>query len=275
MVMNGIKITLLMEDTCQRNDLCAEHGLSMYVETSHHKIIMDTGSSELTWENASVLGVDIEKADTVVISHGHYDHAGGLLSLNNINNSAKVFIMKTAFGDFFHGDRYIGIDKRIYDIPELNITNRGVTEIDGELTLFSGIDGKKLIPRGNSLLTVRSGGSELPDSFDHEQYLAVNVDGKKAVLSGCAHNGILNILDKYKGIYGEYPDAVISGFHMMKNGAYSCDEIDEIKQTAEMLSKMPCVFYTCHCTGEQAYVIMKRIMGEQLHDIHAGDIITL
>ena len=75
-----MKIIAVMEDTCG-NGFCAfEHGLSVYVETKKHKILLDTGATGAFAENAKKLGIDLKAIDTVVLSHGHYDHSGGILT---------------------------------------------------------------------------------------------------------------------------------------------------------------------------------------------------
>ena len=91
------------------------------------------------------------------------------------------------------------------------------------------------------------------------------------LLSGCAHNGILNILDHYRALYGDMPDLVISGFHMMKKAAYEKAEITLIREIAEELGSMGILFYTGHCTGLPAFEMMEEIMGETLHYVHSGD----
>jgi 7,8-dihydropterin-6-yl-methyl-4-(beta-D-ribofuranosyl)aminobenzene 5'-phosphate synthase len=90
-------------------------------------------------------------------------------------------------------------------------------------------------------------------------------------MSGCAHNGILSILDAYVAKYGSAPDAVISGFHLMKKTPYREEEIREIEETGNELKKYPTRFYTCHCTGVEAFDIMKRIMAERLSYVHSGE----
>lgn len=109
------------------------------------------------------------------------------------------------------------------------------------------------------------------DQFCHEQCLVIKTEGETLLLSGCAHNGILNILDRYKEIYGDEPDRVISGFHMMKKTEYTEKEKQNIRDTAHELKQYHTVFYTCHCTGIPAYEEMKEIMGEQLQYVHCGD----
>lgn len=89
-------------------------------------------------------------------------------------------------------------------------------------------------------------------------------------LSGCAHNGILNILDRYRELYGSDPDAVISGFHMSRKPHYSQADLELVRQTGEELRRLPVRFYTGHCTGEIPYRILKDIMGEQLSYVQAA-----
>ena len=74
-----MKIVTLMEDTPGKQQCYFEHGLSLYIETRKHRLLFDTGASQKTIENAVKMGIDLTKIDTVIISHGHYDHAGGLL----------------------------------------------------------------------------------------------------------------------------------------------------------------------------------------------------
>ena len=106
----------------------------------------------------------------------------------------------------------------------------------------------------------------------HEQCLVITQNGKRRLLSGCAHNGILNILDRYKELFGSEPDCVISGFHMMKrDGAHTAEEKAVIIQTAQELSQMKTVFYSGHCTGIPAFEMMKEIMGEKLIALHSGE----
>ena len=147
--------------------------------------------------------------------------------------------------------------------------------IDDELELFSAITGTKLRPKGNAALTVRTAQGEFPDDFSHEQCLVISHQDKKILLSGCAHNGILNVLDRYRQLYAGEPDAVISGFHMMSKTEHTADEIAAIEKTANLLSKMKTQFVTGHCTGLPAFEIMKRIMGEQLIPLHSGDEVFL
>ena len=128
----------------------------------------------------------------------------------------------------------------------------------------------------NLKLKMLAGGEKVCDDFSHEQCVVVSQGGKNILISGCAHNGILNILDRYRGIFGGYPDYVISGFHMMKrDGEHTPEEISVIEQTAKELCGLETAFYSGHCTGESAFERMKAIMGDKLRALHSGDEIIL
>ena len=109
------------------------------------------------------------------------------------------------------------------------------------------------------------------DTFDHEQYLVIRSEGKTILVSSCAHIGILNIMDAYYDKYNSYPDMAVSGFHLMKRTPYHNTQIKEIEEIARMLKQYPTQFITCHCTGLEAYDIMKDIMGDKLSYVHSGD----
>lgn len=264
-----MKIITVMEDTCG-NGFCAfEHGLSVYVETKKHKILLDTGATGAFAENAKKLGIDLKAIDTVVLSHGHYDHSGGILTFAEYNRSAGIYVSTGADGAYYHGSRYIGIDRRILDLPQLIRVN-GEYRIDEEISLFTGITGRRYWPQSNLLLEEEVDGKRQQDEFKHEQCLVIRQKEKSVLLSGCAHNGILNILDRYHEIYGGVPDVVISGFHMMKKGDYTKEEEAVIVKTAEELAAYDTVFYTGHCTGQKAYDLMKPVMREKLQPMHSG-----
>lgn len=264
----AMRIVILMEDTCG-NPLCEyEHGLSVYIETDRHNILMDTGASDRTLANAKKLGIDLSRVDTVVLSHGHYDHAGGLPAFGKLNRKALIYVQRAAFGDYFHGERYIGVDQEIVSLPGVEMLE-GDRKIDEELSLFTGIMGRRYWPQSNLSLSEMVEGQKIQDEFRHEQCLVIRGE-KNLLLSGCAHNGILNILDSYQERYNGLPDIVISGFHMMKKTGYTEQEETIIRQTAEELAGKDILYYTGHCTGQKALEIMRPVLKEKLIPIHCG-----
>lgn len=269
-----MRIVNLIEDTKGAEGLCYEHGLSFYIETNKHKLLLDTGCTDAFIKNADKLGIDLKKVDTVVLSHGHYDHAGGILFFAEINPNAKIYMQETAGKDYYNlrdnQEKYIGIDKSILKLPQVVLLN-GDCRIDEELYVFTDISGRKYWPESNLLLKEKREDQFVQDIFRHEQCLVVSEKQERVLLSGCAHNGVLNILEAYKERFDEMPDKVISGFHMMKKSEYTLKEIETIEDTARELKKLSTRFYTGHCTGEPAFELMKKIMKDQLVFVHSGD----
>lgn len=267
-----MKIINLIEDTPGKEGCLYEHGLSFYIETGKHKVLVDTGATDAFLKNAEHLGIDIGRVDTVILSHGHYDHSGGLLAFAKKNPTAKIYMQKSAGEEYFsvREDKnvYIGIDKDILQLPGLHMIE-GNRKIDEELSLFSGITGRRLWPKSNLRLKKKAGVSFVQDDFIHEQCVVISAEDKMILLSGCAHNGILNIMDRYREVYGTVPDVVISGFHMVQK-IYSDEDIKNIQNTAEELKQYPTVFFSGHCTGWEAFDVMKTIMGDRLREIHSG-----
>ena len=274
-----MKIINLIENTEGSKGCASAHGLSFYVETEKHKVLMDLGPTAATLDNAAILGVDLEQVDTVILSHGHYDHAGGILPFAGVNSHAPIYMQEGATGNFFSdygesaaGDRYryIGIDRAISDLPQVRFI-RGDHIIDEELELFVVKKRTHKLPFANRRQLIRTEDGFIQDDFVHEQFLVVKEQDRRVLMSGCAHNGILSILDAYRERYDSLPDAVISGFHIMMRREYRREELEEIREMAKELSRYPILFCTCHCTGTAAFEEMKKIMGGQLRYIHCGD----
>lgn len=220
-----MRMITLMENELGANakGCVAEHGLSLYIETPKHKILVDTGATGAFADNAECLGVDVKAVDIFVLSHGHYDHSGGILRFADMNPKATLYLQNKAKLAFYHKseteERYIGINPAIGLLPQVKWIN-GNFNIDEELEIFSGVTGQTLWPEGNKelkqKLTDENGIVEfVQDEFEHEQYLVISCEDKKILVSGCAHNGVINILEHYKKLYGNEPDVMISGFHMM------------------------------------------------------------
>lgn len=269
-----MRIVCLVENTTGNNACLCEHGLSFYIETAKHKILLDTGATDLFARNAEELSVDLEKVDVAFLSHGHYDHAGGIMTFAGINNHAPIWMQKSATDDYYHKseteERYIGVAPEIAKLKQVKYAE-GEQIIDDELSLFAKVTERYLWPAGNLELKVRQADGFVQDEFGHEQYLVIRQGNKNVLISGCAHNGILNILNQYKALYHAEPQAVFSGFHMRKKEGYTEADISTIKAIASELTKWNTKFYTGHCTGEEPYRIMKEIMGEQLIYVHSSD----
>jgi len=244
-------IKALAENTSVSEEYRAEHGLSIYIETGNHKLLFDTGRGGLFLENAEKMGVDLSKVDTAVISHGHYDHGGGLPYFLEINQTAKIYIHKKAFGDYYSsrpdGTAYIGLDKNLQDHPQIILVDEFL-QIDEELSLFSDVKGNELPSLSNKVLLVKEEGDFVEDPFWHEQNLIIKENGNTVLLAGCAHNGIVNIIERCKQITGRYADVVIGGFHLFNPSTKASESPQLVAAIAKQLKSTGSQYYTCHCT---------------------------
>lgn len=253
-----MKIVTLMENTACEETLAAEHGLSLYIETGDHAILFDAGASGAFADNAEKLGVDLTKVDFAVLSHGHYDHGGGLTRFLERNDTAPVYLNPHAFEPHHNASgKYIGLAPALAESGRLRFAEDGQQLAPG-LTLYSKIN----CPFGIQSygLTVMEDGQLRPEDFRHEQYLLVEEGGKRVLFSGCSHRGILNIVDQFR------PDVLVGGFHFLK-----LDPGGELlSRAAQKLMAYPTVYYTGHCTGQAQFACLKAQMGERLREIHAG-----
>ena len=258
-----MKITSLLENTTLREDMHTEHGLSLYIETHSHRILFDMGQTDLFFENATVLGIDLSNIDLAILSHGHYDHGGGLRKFLEINSHAPVYIHKDAFLSHYNGtEKYIGLDTSLTDHPQIIFTE-DEHRIDDSLTLFSCNQKERKHPHIPSGLTEKVGNDFVLDDFRHEQYLLIEEDGKRILISGCSHKGILDITEWFS------PDVLVGGFHYSK---LALD--DALANAAKSLATYPTVFYTCHCTGLEQYEYMKQCM-PLLHYLSCGQTVII
>lgn len=258
-----MRITVLSENTSSRPDIGAEHGLSLYIETAGKKILFDAGQTDLFAENAVRLGIDLSQADFAVLSHGHYDHGGGLKRFLEINSKAPVYISRHAFGEHYNGtEKYIGLDRTLAESDRLVYTDE-TYRIDETTTLFSPMHNTPPVCESKTGMTVRTENGFLGDTFRHEQFMLIKENGRKYLFSGCSHSGILNVAEWFS------PDVLVGGFHLSK-----VDRTEILSGIAERLNRYDTEFYTCHCTGVTQYEQMKLHM-RKLNYISAGTAIEI
>jgi 7,8-dihydropterin-6-yl-methyl-4-(beta-D-ribofuranosyl)aminobenzene 5'-phosphate synthase len=275
-----MKVVTLFENRSISKEYKCKHGLSLYVETSNHKILFDTGTDDTFAYNACKLGVKVEDIDIVVISHGHYDHGGGLETFLKLNSKAKIYIGQGAFDN--HLIKLLGIFK--YNIglkKELINSNRfvfinGMMKIDDELILFGNIKGNKMLPKGNDkLLKEYSDKSIEKDNFEHEINLLINENDKYNLFCGCAHKGIINIIEKTKNIISCDLNTVIGGFHLMRMNVKNSSSKGYLNELSTILNSANVgKYYTCHCTGEQTYNYLSQKMSN-LSELKTGMVIEV
>jgi len=272
-------IKTLADNHSFSKDFRCEHGLSLYIETSKHNILFDTGASDLFIENALKMDVDLSKVDVAVISHGHYDHGGGIKAFLEKNRIAPIYIEKSAFGDFFSrktggGKKYIGLEKSLLPNDRFALTDKRLV-IDEELELFSEVKGDSMKPSGNIDLFMQREDLMVEDDFSHEQSLIIREKDHTVLIAGCAHRGIINILEHYKSIYNSFPSHVIGGFHLYNRAADTYEDPDKVEKIGVYLTKTGAMFYTCHCTGLKAYEELKRVMHDRINYLATGSQIII
>ena len=263
-----MKWTVLVDNRSCDGLLETEHGLSVLLETGHHRILLDTGASDMLMRNAERLGKDLSRVDYVFISHGHSDHAGGLKHFMEINKKAKVIVSLDAIsGKFFSKRRYLhSITTEWPEIPQerlLTIEHSG--SIGDDIFIMAHIPQIHPMPEGNQHLFVQdSQGQYIQDDFRHE--LALYTDG--LLFTGCAHSGLENILAACP-----FPvNMVVGGFHLLDNheseaklSELSYRLVDAYPQTQ---------FYTSHCTGDAVFSILQNVMGDKIHPFSCGTTIN-
>lgn len=263
-----MRITVLVENE-PIEGLKAAHGLSLHIELENRRLLFDVGPDDTLFLNAETLGIDLTKVDTVIISHGHYDHGGALEAFLSMNHTAKVYIQRRAF--LQHESRTappyrnIGLNPALMTHPQVILLDGDFT-IDDTLSLFTVTDRSLCPSTANSNLYEEGA----PDAFQHEQNLLIRGE-TPVLLMGCGHTGILNILQKAP----LQPKVCIGGLHLYspaRNQTVSAALMDEI---AARLAAYPDLrIYTGHCTGQEACDYLSRSL-PGLRYLHGGESLTL
>jgi len=242
-------IKCLVENT--NGGLKSAHGVCFYVETANHKLLFDLGPSALFYKNAMAAGIDISAVDTVIISHGHSDHGGGLETFLKHNSKATVYIQKDAFEKHYTKALFLNIpislNQKFATHKQIKLIE-GDYKIDDELLLFVSHGDVLPSPMNLSLLDK----NKKPDDFHHEQSLLIT-ENKKVLFTGCSHKGLFNILNSL----GQKVDVQIGGFHLYNPVAGKTAPDEFLSAFKAELAKRDQTFYTCHCTGEKAYNYLK------------------
>ncbi|MBQ8744192.1 MAG: MBL fold metallo-hydrolase [Mailhella sp.] len=258
-----MRVTMLLDNIAADERFAAEHGLSLYIEAQGRRILFDTGQSDAFARNAKTLGIDLAAVDMAILSHGHYDHSGGMLHFMEINSHAPVYVSEQAFGRFEASDgRDIGIAPALADQRRIVRTGDFLALGPGLELHSCNAEPRPYASHSGGLLMYREG-KLVQDDFLHEQYLCIRENGKLVVISGCSHKGILNIMHWLN------PDVLIGGFHFMKLET-SGEGKEELDRAAEELAGYETEYYTCHCTGKKQFDSLKEQLGDRLHYFAGG-----
>ncbi len=263
-----MKIIALVENTTDCGMKTA-HGLSLYIETEMHRLLFDLGPDNTIFENAEKLHVDLKAVDTVILSHGHNDHGGALAGFLNYNPTAKVYVQRSAFEPHFSRlpsvTTDIGLDRSLADDPRVILLD-GDTVLDSELQLFTVPFSEAHRSNANDVIYDEHG----LDHFKHEQHLIIS-GSRNALIMGCGHTGIINILEKAEAYK---PGICVGGFHLFIPSTGQVAPEEHLREVADELKKhSETDFYTCHCTGTEAYEYLSSRVSN-LHYLHCGDCVT-
>jgi 7,8-dihydropterin-6-yl-methyl-4-(beta-D-ribofuranosyl)aminobenzene 5'-phosphate synthase len=274
-----LRITTLSENTAGIPGAIAEWGLSVLVDTGEAKVLFDTGASSSVPHNVRLLGVDLSQIDKIALSHGHYDHTGGLMGVLRQAGKPMEIIAHTDVwankyakaGDF---ERYIGIPFKREELESIGasftlsegpvwITDDIVTT--GEVPMVTGYE--EIEP----MMRVKEGNEFLPDPFRDDQALVVKTEVGLVVVLGCAHRGAINTIKHAQKITGvERVHTVIGGTHLVQASE------ERITLTAAALQEMGVQRVgVSHCTGLNSSVLLAQQLGETFFFNNTGTSITV
>jgi len=276
----GMRIATLSENTAGIDGFLGEWGLSILVESDEARVLFDTGQSFSTVHNAKLLGIDLSQVDKIVLSHGHFDHTGGLRHvLSEIGREIEIIahpdIWQAKYATSESGEsRYIGIPFSHRELESLGAKFRLTSEpvaisdsimTSGEVPMVT--DYEEIEP----FLVVKDNGGFKPDTFRDDQALIIKTPPGLVVILGCAHRGIINTLYHARKISGvKKIDTVIGGCHLMNASE------ERIWQTIAALKELGVGrLGVCHCTGMAASVIMAQEFGERFFFNNAGTVLDL
>ncbi len=255
-----------------KSNLYAEHGFSLLVEENDANFMVDTGQTPTVLKhNMDLMG--IKAVDGVMMSHGHNDHTGGISA---IKDSTSIGGRKTKF--YMHPEilghkyavlddkqRYVGFPKG-FDVETLKlgwITEN--TRICGDMWIFNQVEDHSGFEPIPEYLKVIENGKYSPDEFKDELNLVIKTDNGLVVISGCAHKGIVNILNSAVEYFQDDIYGVIGGSHLMDAPR------ERTRKTVESFKKLnPEIIAMGHCTGFDALCLFKREFGEKFIPLESG-----
>lgn len=284
-MLQDLKMTIVVENSASINSgsLWAQHGLSIFLELRFDggsmNVLWDTGASDdVVLHNLKSLNIDLNTIDLICLSHGHYDHTGGLMGVLQ-SRSRRTCVL--AHPDVFAPKlaarprlRFIGAP---FTRDEAEAAGAVMLVCIDPVDLAPGITTTGEIPRIEAFeivegfWTIRAG-RRCSDTIPDDQALAIEIPGKGlAVITGCAHAGIINTIRHAQRITGiERLYAVIGGFHLMDA------EEERIEATAMALSELdPAIVRPGHCTGSKAISVLQNALGERCRPLFVGDSIRL
>jgi 7,8-dihydropterin-6-yl-methyl-4-(beta-D-ribofuranosyl)aminobenzene 5'-phosphate synthase len=272
-----LRLVTLSEDRVIAPGLIGQQGLSILVESNGVSILLDTGQGISTVHNADVLGIDLGKLDRIVLSHGHYDHTGGLHNvLGRIRkNDMEIIAHPDIWESKYVRDRFVGIPHQREELERLGakfrLTKQPIKIADnisttGEIPMVTEFEGL------SSKMLVKEGTKWKPDKMLDDQALIINTNRGLIVILGCAHRGAVNTIYHAQKLTGENQIyMVLGGCHLN-----SPDSDPQIEATINVLKELDVQkVAVSHCTGMPASIRMAQAFGDRFLFNNAGTMITI
>jgi 7,8-dihydropterin-6-yl-methyl-4-(beta-D-ribofuranosyl)aminobenzene 5'-phosphate synthase len=272
-----IRITVVVENTAAGAGVLGEHGLALWIDTGSHRVLFDTGQTGVVLQNAARLQVPLDHADAIVLSHGHYDHTGGLAELLRDNQATPVYAHPAAFQPkFMRRDdgtvRVVGMPddaKRIARGQRANVFETlEPTPVPGGLMVTGPIPRETdFEDTGGAFFLDRE--CRHPDPLQDDQALFFESERGTVVLLGCAHAGAVNTLRYARELTGNKPiHAVIGGMHLVKASSERLGRtIEELRHCGvERVG-------AAHCTGMAATAALWNAFPGACFACHVGSVI--
>ncbi len=265
---NDLRITLVVENTARKAGLLAEHGLSYWIELGGHGVLFDTGQGQVLAPNAERLRIDLGTARAVVLSHGHFDHTGGLRYVFHLADQAKVFLHPQAMLPRYtlHRGQAAEIGLAALTKAELERERHRLVWTTQPTEIVPGICATGAIPRVNNYED--TGGDffldaagHVPDPIVDDQAIYVDTDSGVVVVLGCAHAGVVNTLEYVGKLTGRPILAAIGGTHLVNASP------ERVARTIGVLRQMGVkLVVPCHCTGPRAMAALWTALPNQIAD---------
>ena len=276
----SIQITVLMDNNAGEPSLRTEHGLSMWIEIGDKRILWDTGQSDNVFENARKLGIDVTTADTIALSHGHFDHTGGLAKALVLTPHATLYLHPKAVQAKYSlkkgQSRPVGMSRQSQlavlekDISGNVVFNEQKKDLADGLILTGPV--LRLTPYEDTggHFYKDPYGSVADDLLD-DQSLFLECSKGIVLVLGCAHSGVVNILHAVAdwthaiNIY-----AIIGGMHLLNADAHRMDQTIAAFKQYDIQKIAP-----LHCTGSTAVQRLKETFGDRCLLLGAGSRLCL
>jgi 7,8-dihydropterin-6-yl-methyl-4-(beta-D-ribofuranosyl)aminobenzene 5'-phosphate synthase len=278
-MIHHLRISVLAENTARDADLLAEHGLALWIEADGHRILFDTGQGKVLRHNARHLDIPLDTAETVVISHGHFDHTGGLKDILDSNEEMSVCLHPAALERKYAREkspphRNIGIPG--LDEQTLRRKARSLVWTRGPTKLIDGVYVTGEIRRRNDFEDTggpfyRDESCTDPDPLVDDQALYFETPPGLVVVLGCAHAGVVNTLDYISELTGRSRVyAVLGGMHLGRA------TVPRLEATVAALERYGVQRVgTAHCTGMRAASYLWSRLASKCFECCAGSVFTL